>query len=81
MFFGLFYPYLNQTHIRYGFTEVQLTVLIEKPNCLTDYLLIQAGFNFQNNNFGKGALGNDRVTISVQDSAGTNNADFSTPPE
>jgi extracellular elastinolytic metalloproteinase len=44
-------------------------------------VLFQAAFNFQNNNFGKGGLGNDRVTISVQSTAGVNNADFSTPPE
>ena len=37
--------------------------------------------SFQNDNFGKGGKGNDRVTVSVQDSAGTNNADFSTPAE
>ncbi|TCD67860.1 hypothetical protein EIP91_011857 [Steccherinum ochraceum] len=38
-------------------------------------------FNFQNNNFGKGGNGNDRVTISVQDSAGIDNADFATPAD
>ncbi|KAJ7633301.1 Fungalysin metallopeptidase-domain-containing protein [Mycena rosella] len=45
------------------------------------YGFTEAAFNFQNNNFGKGGVGNDRVTISVQDSAGVNNADFSTPPD
>ena len=40
-----------------------------------------AAFNFQTDNFGKGGKGNDRVTVSVQDSAGTDNADFSTPPD
>lgn len=42
---------------------------------------VQSAFNFQNNNFGKGGAGNDRVTISVQDAAGTNNADFATPAD
>ena len=37
------------------------------------YGFTEAGFNFQNNNFGKGGVGNDRVTISVQDSSGINN--------
>ena len=37
--------------------------------------------SFQTNNFGKGGKGSDRVTVSVQDSAGTDNADFSTPAE
>ena len=37
--------------------------------------------SFQNNNNGKGGKAADRVTISVQDAAGTDNADFSTPPD
>ncbi|KAJ7108331.1 Fungalysin metallopeptidase-domain-containing protein [Mycena epipterygia] len=45
------------------------------------YGFTEAAFNFQNNNFGKGGVGNDHVTISVQDSAGVDNADFSTPPD
>jgi extracellular elastinolytic metalloproteinase len=45
------------------------------------YGFTEAAFNFQNNNFGKGGAGNDRVTISVQDTAGTDNADFSTPAD
>ncbi|KAJ7110217.1 Fungalysin metallopeptidase-domain-containing protein [Mycena crocata] len=32
-------------------------------------------------NLGKGGAANDRVTISVQDAAGIDNADFSTPPD
>ncbi|KAF9556787.1 hypothetical protein CPC08DRAFT_75227 [Agrocybe pediades] len=45
------------------------------------YGFTEAAFNFQVNNNGKGGKGNDRVTISVQDSAGTDNADFSTPAD
>ncbi|KAK7687007.1 hypothetical protein QCA50_009506 [Cerrena zonata] len=45
------------------------------------YGFTEASFNFQNNNFGKGGSGNDRVTISVQDSAGRDNADFATPAD
>jgi extracellular elastinolytic metalloproteinase len=41
----------------------------------------EASYNFQNNNFGKGGSGNDRVKVSVQDSSGTNNANFATPPD
>ncbi|KAL1947182.1 hypothetical protein VTO73DRAFT_14143 [Trametes versicolor] len=41
----------------------------------------EPSFNFQSNNFGKGGAGNDRVTVSVQDAAGVNNADFATPPD
>ncbi|KAI1785165.1 Fungalysin metallopeptidase-domain-containing protein [Ganoderma leucocontextum] len=40
-----------------------------------------AAFNFQNNNFGKGGAGNDRVEVSVQDTSGKNNAAFATPPD
>ncbi|KAG6905449.1 hypothetical protein DXG01_002595 [Tephrocybe rancida] len=45
------------------------------------YGFTETAYNFQTNNFGKGGAQNDRVTISVQDSAGTDNADFSTPPD
>ncbi|KAF8952907.1 Fungalysin metallopeptidase-domain-containing protein [Flammula alnicola] len=45
------------------------------------YGFTESSFNFQNNNFGNGGVGNDRVTISVQDAAGTNNADFATPAD
>ncbi|KAH8981283.1 Fungalysin metallopeptidase-domain-containing protein [Lactarius hatsudake] len=45
------------------------------------YGFTESTFNFQTNDFGKGGLGNDRVTVSVQDSGGTDNADFATPPD
>ncbi|CAL1708409.1 unnamed protein product [Somion occarium] len=45
------------------------------------YGFTESAFNFQNSNFNKGGKANDRVTVSVQDSAGTDNADFSTPPD
>ncbi|RXW14153.1 hypothetical protein EST38_g11703 [Candolleomyces aberdarensis] len=45
------------------------------------YGFTEASFNFQNDNFGKGGSGNDRVLMSVQDSSGTNNANFATPPD
>jgi len=37
--------------------------------------------NFQNDNFGRGGLANDRVSGESQDSSGTNNANFSTPSD
>lgn len=37
--------------------------------------------NFQTSNFGRGGLGNDRISAEGQDSAATNNANFSTPPD
>jgi len=48
--------------------------------------LYQLGFteaagNFQSNNFGRGGLGNDFVQADAQDGSGTDNANFSTPPD
>ncbi|KAJ3512217.1 hypothetical protein NLJ89_g3646 [Agrocybe chaxingu] len=45
------------------------------------YGFTEAAFNFQNDNFGKGGAANDRVRVSVQDSSGTNNANFATPAD
>ncbi|KAJ3514000.1 hypothetical protein NLJ89_g2625 [Agrocybe chaxingu] len=45
------------------------------------YGFTESAFNFQQNNFGLGGAQNDRVTVSVQDSAGTDNADFATPAD
>jgi hypothetical protein len=39
----------------------------------------EAARNFQQNNFGRGGLGNDRVLAEAQDFSGTNNANFNTP--
>ncbi|MGQ0540972.1 MAG: M36 family metallopeptidase [Blastocatellia bacterium] len=40
-----------------------------------------ASGNFQNNNFGGGGVGNDRVLGDAQDASGTDNANFATPPD
>src|SRR2546423_11337428 len=45
------------------------------------YGFSEAARNFQTNNFGRGGTGNDFVRAEVQDSSGTNNANFSTPPD
>jgi extracellular elastinolytic metalloproteinase len=37
--------------------------------------------NFQENNFGRGGLGNDAVQANCQDGSGYNNANFATPPD
>jgi Zn-dependent metalloprotease len=37
--------------------------------------------NFQTNNYGRGGTGNDSVRAEAQDGSGTNNANFSTPPD
>jgi hypothetical protein len=41
----------------------------------------EAARNFQQDNFGRGGLANDRVLAEAQDFSGTDNANFSTPPD
>ncbi|MBK9017885.1 MAG: M36 family metallopeptidase [Saprospiraceae bacterium] len=41
----------------------------------------EANGNFQVNNYGNGGAGNDDVRAEAQDGSGTNNANFSTPPD
>lgn len=41
----------------------------------------EAARNFQHDNFGRGGLGNDRVSSEGQDSSGVNNANFATPAD
>jgi autotransporter-associated beta strand protein len=48
--------------------------------------LYQLGFteaagNFQTTNFNRGGLGNDAIQADAQDGSGTDNANFSTPPD
>ena len=45
------------------------------------YGFTEEAFNFQLDNNGKGGLGDDRVSISIQDGSGVNNANFATPEE
>jgi len=45
------------------------------------YGFTEAAGNFQENNYGKGGIGSDSVTADAQDGIGTNNANFSTPPD
>ena len=49
-------------------------------------VMYQYGFdepsgNFQENNYGNGGAGSDPVEADAQDGSGTNNANFSTPPD
>ncbi|HET8797491.1 MAG TPA: M36 family metallopeptidase, partial [Thermoanaerobaculia bacterium] len=41
----------------------------------------EAARNFQQDNFGRGGIGNDRVLAQAQDFSGTNNANFLTPAD
>ena len=58
-----------------------LAFTMNAAHSVLSYGFTEAAFNFQTNNNGKGGAGNDCVTISLQNSAGTDNADFSTPAE
>lgn len=46
-----------------------------------NYGFDEVGGNFQTNNLGRGGVGNDHVLGEAQDGSGTNNANFSTPPD
>lgn len=46
-----------------------------------EYGFDEASGNFQQNNYGKGGLGNDYVLAEAQDSSGSCNANFGTPPD
>jgi hypothetical protein len=48
---------------------------------LYQYGFTEAARNFQGSNFGRGGAGNDYVRAEAQDSSGTNNANFSAPPD
>jgi extracellular elastinolytic metalloproteinase len=45
------------------------------------YGFTEAAYNFQNTQIASGGKGNDRVKISVQDTSGTDNANFATPAD
>jgi extracellular elastinolytic metalloproteinase len=45
------------------------------------YGFTEAAGNFQADNLGRGGTGNDYVRAEAQDGSGTNNANFSTPPD
>jgi extracellular elastinolytic metalloproteinase len=64
--------------------DASLKSLFTLLNTVHD-ILYQFGFNelsgnFQQNNYGRGGLGNDRVIVSSQSYSGVNNANFATPP-
>ncbi|KAF9004975.1 hypothetical protein BDZ89DRAFT_1145365 [Hymenopellis radicata] len=55
------------------------TACMTLPIC--EYGFTEIAFNFQTDNFGLGGTGLDPVSISVQDAAGVNNANFETPED
>ncbi len=76
---------LNLTLAPSGYRPAAVTNLFYWNNIIHDvqyqYGFDEAGGNFQVNNYGRGGLGNDSVRAEAQDGAGTNNANFGTPPD
>jgi len=68
-----------------NYKDAAVTQLFYWCNFMHDRLyelgFTEATGNFQNNNFGRGGLGNDAVQADAQDGSGTDNANFSTPPD
>ena len=74
-----------QTYPGSAFQQGSATQLFYITNWYHDELyrlgFTEAARNFQNDNFGRGGVGNDRIRGEGQDSSGTNNANFSTPAD
>ncbi|MCE9610692.1 MAG: M36 family metallopeptidase [Chthoniobacter sp.] len=76
---------LDLTQAPSTYRDAAVTQLFYWCNWMHDKLY-QLGFNeasgnFQLNNFGRGGAGNDAVQADAQDGGGTDNANFSTPPD
>ncbi|MCB9276459.1 MAG: T9SS-dependent M36 family metallopeptidase [Lewinellaceae bacterium] len=68
-----------------GYRNAAVTQLFYFNNFMHDFayaygFTAQAG-NFQQNNYGSGGSGGDYVLAQAQDGGGSNNANFSTPPD
>jgi extracellular elastinolytic metalloproteinase len=76
---------LNLTQAPSAYRPAAVTNLFYLNNFIHDvqyqYGFDEAGGNFQVNNYGRGGAGNDSVQAEAQDGAGTNNANFGTPPD
>lgn len=75
----------NFTQDPSAYRDAAVTNLFYTCNWIHD-LYYELGFteaagNFQTDTFGRGGVGNDAVQADAQDGSGTNNANFSTPPD
>ncbi len=65
--------------------QFNITNLFYANNIIHDvmynYGFDEVGGNFQDNNLGRGGVGNDHVNAEAQDGSGTNNANFATPAD
>lgn len=79
------YPYTQGLNTAEGNRNAAITNLFYWTNLIHD-VLWKYGFdepsgNFQNDNMGRGGLGNDYLFADAQDGLGTNNANFGTPTD
>lgn len=78
------YPVLN-TDSADGFLDAAIVNLFYMNNIMHDvwyhYGFDEQSGNFQENNYGNGGNASDMVNAQAQDGSGTNNANFSTPPD
>ena len=76
---------MNLTQAPVTYTNATVVQLFYLNNWMHDKLydlgFTEAAGNFQTANFGRGGLGNDAVQADAQDGSGTDNANFSTPPD
>src|SRR5213075_1277596 len=76
---------LNLTMAPISYADASVVQLFYWCNWYHDRLydlgFTEAAGNFQNNNFNRGGAGNDAVQADAQDGGGTDNANFSTPPD
>jgi gliding motility-associated-like protein len=83
LLFDFNYPGTNVDPITYQ--EASVTNLFFWNNLMHDiwyqYGFDEASGNFQENNYGNGGIAGDYVVAEAQDGSGTNNANFSTPPD
>ncbi len=83
---GLLFDFpINLANAPSTYRPAAVTNLYYWNNLLHDvpyaYGFDEEGGNFQVNNYGRGGLGSDAVNAEAQDGAGTNNANFGTPPD
>lgn len=68
-----------------AYQDAAVTNLFYWSNIMHDvwynYGFDEASGNFQENNYGNGGIGGDSCFCEAQDGSGTNNANFSTPPD
>lgn len=68
-----------------SYLDAAITNLFYMNNMMHDiwyrYGFTEEAGNFQDNNYGNGGLDDDYVNADAQDGSGTNNANFSTPPD